>query len=105
METCLLVCDACGTVARITKELKLHTGPPTFCPYCGAKALRAIKSVFTIMTATIDAACFVGMPRFLLENLWLTWSMNKAGEQTQHPTFVGYVRRRVADAAKSPTKP
>lgn len=55
------------------------------------------------MTGTIDAACFVGMPRFLLENLWLTWSMNRHNEQTDHPTLLSYVRRRVADAAKSTT--
>ena len=89
------MCDGCGTVVRIEKIMRLNVSPPQFCPYCGHRGVKAVKSSF----AAIDAPCFVGMPPAVLEYLWHEWAL-KPGT---HTTLLSYVRARLQSAARKVT--
>lgn len=88
----LYTCPKCCTSCEVTQTYLMARSSPTFCPYCGHKGLKSVKSSFASVNALM--ANFPGMPRDLIMALMLDWSR----DPDTTPLFVDYIKRRVEEA-------
>lgn len=86
-------CQMCGQTINLEVTARMHAGKALFCPFCGDESLEQVSRGIQ----TLQAKCFAGINRRLVQLLFEAWAMNKHNEQTDHEMFVDYMQARISE--------